>query len=218
MRVLIAEAIKQGITAGMQQTRQARSVASEFCMHPGQHQTSQPPREFSALQGPCSPASSRQSQSLFLEEEGQKNLQLSEDEGLIPDQPAFAGLFCLSLFKPLLFMAKNTARLGAIPATSDPALELANPADSLFPEPTTETEVVPAPKLFIDVVQRQWASPGSGPSPSTNDRKYYNMAPELVNTLQVLVINGPVVALASSSVISHDPEDALKAAWAVKAL
>lgn len=59
--------------------------------------------EFLAPQGPHSPAPSRQSQSSLLEEEVQKDLDLSEDEGLTPDHPAFAGLFRPTLFKSLLF-------------------------------------------------------------------------------------------------------------------
>lgn len=73
----------------------------------------------------------------------------------MPDQPAFAGLFRPSLFKSLLFKAKNTARLGTHLPSPDPTSETVDDMDSLFSEPTTEAEVVPLPRLFLDVVQRQ---------------------------------------------------------------
>lgn len=61
------------------------------------------------------------------------------------------------------------------------------------------------------MVQRQWASPGTGPSRSSSNRKFYNVGPELARVLQMLLVDGPVAALTSSSTILNDPEEALKA-------
>lgn len=78
---------------------------------------------------------------------------MSDNEGMTPDPSLFSGLFWPDLFKSLLHKAKGTANLGA-----DPAPETARaPADSghmLFSEPTFTAEVVPSPKLFLDVTQR----------------------------------------------------------------
>lgn len=75
------------------------------------------------------------------------------------------------------------------------APEVTDPANPLFVEPTVKAEVIPAPKLFSDVVLRQWASPGSGPNPNGMDKCLYNMAPELSNILQVPPVDVPIVPL-----------------------
>lgn len=55
MQSIIAEAIRQGIAARMQQSRQASSVVSGFCMDPGQCQDSQFQGDFSPFPEPYSP-------------------------------------------------------------------------------------------------------------------------------------------------------------------
>lgn len=180
MGALISVTIKQGIAAILQQSQRAASVHSEHPLPPDLHQLAQASGENFFTQEPYTPDSSNQSP---LEEETHRDLELSEDEGLMPDQPAFAGLFCPSLFKSLLFKAKNTARLGTHLPSPDPTSETADAKDSLFSEPTTEAEVVPSPRLFLDVVQRQWASPGTGSNPSNLDKKFYKMGPDLSKAL-----------------------------------
>lgn len=78
---------------------------------------------------------------------------LSDDEGPTPDPPAFKWLFCLDLFKSLLYKAKATTHLGADPVTSESALGLTDPSELFFSEPAMESEEISSPKLFLDVVR-----------------------------------------------------------------
>lgn len=97
---------------------------------------------------------------------------MSDDEDLMPDQSTFVGLFRPQPFKSLLHKTKNTTRLGTIQTDPDTAMALADPADPLCAEPTIEMEEVPTPKLLVDIVQRQWTAPRSGPNPSSLDRHF----------------------------------------------
>lgn len=69
----------------------------------------------------------------------------------------------------------------------------------LFSEPFTETEDIPAPQLFLDMIQRQWESPGTYPNLSSYDRMFYNMTPDLTELLEIPEVDEPVIALASPS-------------------
>lgn len=106
----------------------------------------------------ASPSETDDSESL---DEGQLDQELSDEEGLFLDQPVFKGLFRPHLFKALLFKAKASMKLGT--ATSRPERSMAerDPADLFFSEPATEMEAIPAPPLFFDMIQRQWASLGT---------------------------------------------------------
>lgn len=64
-----------------------------------------------------------------------------------------------------------------------------------------EKEVVLSPKLFLDVVQRQWSAPGSEPFASSQDKRFYNVGPDLAKLLEVPAVGTPVVALSSPLVI-----------------
>lgn len=44
----------------------------------------------------------------------QRDTDLSDDEGLMPDQPAFVGLFRPHIFRSLLHKAKPTTRQGTV--------------------------------------------------------------------------------------------------------
>lgn len=68
----------------------------------------------------------------------------------------------------------------------------------LFSKPVTEQLFIPAPKLFTDIIQKQWINPASLPTPSGMDRRNYNIEPTLANILQVPLVNGLVVAKFSS--------------------
>lgn len=143
------------------------------------------------------------------------------------------GLFCLHLFKSLLHKPKTTTRQGSVRSIPNPPLDASDPADPLFAELTIESEEVPAPCLFLDVVQRQWSSPGLGPNPSGLDRCLYNMGMDLSKALLVPSVDAPVVALSASSNLPGPPEENLRpkdkrseqllvkvhqaSAWAVKA-
>lgn len=87
---------------------------------------------------------------------------------------------------------------------------MADPTTSLFQEPTVQTEIVPAPKLFSDVVRRQWSFPSSGPIPNNLDKRFYNMATDFTNLLQISTIDAPMVVLSSSSPLMGPPEESLR--------
>lgn len=93
---------------------------------------------------------SHKSQSLLSEEGETRDLDLLDDEGLIPEQPTFTGLFPHGLFKLLLFKVKNSARLGAPSAPPETESTPAS-SDPLFSEPTADTEFSSSPGLFISV-------------------------------------------------------------------
>ncbi|XP_058052191.1 uncharacterized protein LOC131204695 [Ahaetulla prasina] len=221
MKRMISEAIAQGIAAGLQQRQQAAPAAPETPLHQDQCVASQHQRDL--FQGSHSTPSSMQSK-LSLSDEDQKEMELSEYEGMAPPPPA--RLFRPALFKSLLLKAKAAAHLGADSATTESAL---NPSELLFSEPVAEKEEIPSPKLFQDVVQRQWAQPGVLPPPSGTDKRFYNMAPDFLEILQSPTIDDPVAALTSilSSEDGLKPEDkkaevALRnmhqaAAWAIRA-
>lgn len=156
----------------------------------------------------------------------------SEDEGMNLDPSLFTGLFKPDLLKSLLRKAKAITNL-----ESDPVLDSTpNPGDSghlLFLEPIVEAEVIPSPKLFLDIVQRQWSNPGAGLPLSRSERKLYNVAADLSEALQIHTVDKPVAALTSVALLPANAIDYLKAddkkaeltlckahqvaAWAVKA-
>lgn len=130
-------------------------------------------------------------------DEDQEELALSEDEGLRPGPPTFMGLSHTALFKCLVYKAKKW------PVWQGRQL--------LFSEPTAEQEVIPSPKLFLDVVQRQWDHPGSIPTLSGTDKRLYNMGPDLMELLQLPSVDGPVATLASSAILPTKIAEGLKA-------
>lgn len=74
---------------------------------------------------------------------------------LLSDQPAFVRLFRLHIFTSLLHKAKTSTKLGITQVSPEPAQGSADPVNSLLVEPTIESEEVSAPRIFLDVVQRQ---------------------------------------------------------------
>lgn len=145
---------------------------------------------------------------LSLSGEEARDGDLSDDEDLAPDQPSFVGLFKPQLFRSLLHKAKLTTQLGSSqPSSSQGDTAAAVP---LFEEPVIETEEIPGPRLFREVLRKQWATPASGPNPNQLDRRLYNLAPELASLLQTPVVDPPVAALSSSSNLAGPPEDNLR--------
>lgn len=142
---------------------------------------------------------------------------LSDDEDLFPDQPAFIGLFKPQIFRSLLHKAKITMGLGLpLPKSSYSATGVG--PSSLFEEPTFEAEEIPGPKMFKDVVTRQWSAPVSGPNPNTVDRHLYNLDFDFSSILQVPAVDPPIVALSTSSVLTGPPEEGLRPedkAWSI---
>ncbi|XP_058021206.1 uncharacterized protein LOC131189221 isoform X2 [Ahaetulla prasina] len=138
-----------------------------------------------------------------------RDLDLSEDEDLSPDQPSFVGLFKPQLFRSLLHKARVSTGLAA-PVTSDSVSKPSQSSIPLFEEPALEPEEIPGPRLFQDVLIRQWNVPASGPNPSALDRRLFNLAPEVSKLLQIPVVDSPVAALVSPSVTAGPPEENLK--------
>lgn len=141
-------------------------------------------------------------------EEDIRERDLSDDEDLAPDQLSFVGLFKPQLFRSLLHKAKLTTRLGAPPAPSNPGGDTGSSLP-LFEVPEIETELIPGPQLFKDVLKKQWSSPASGPNPNQLDRLFYNLAPELASLLQIPTVNPPVAAPMASANMTGPPEDNL---------
>lgn len=157
---------------------------------------------------PASPTSSHVSCPSFLEEVEPHELDLSEDEGLPPEQPAFTSLFLQALFKSLLFKAVNAAQVG--PGSSEVVLPSSQGSlNPLFAEPASPVDSIPAPPLFLDVVRKQWSSPGSAPTPTSADGNNFNVAPDLAALLQVLTVDAPVAALLPNAAIPGDLDEGL---------
>lgn len=100
------------------------------------------------------------------------------------------------------------AKLGS-PATGEtppPSHEVLNP---LFSEPTKPVDAISAPCMFLDVVQCQWVSPGSALLPSSSDRRFFNVAPELAALLQVPAVDAPIAALLPNTCIPGDLDERL---------
>lgn len=140
-----------------------------------------------------------------------EDIEFSEDEDLLPDTPAFTGLFRPSLFKSLLHKARLTTNLGAsdaLPSVSDAAT---GPHDALFKLSKPDKELIPCPQLFSEVIQNSWSQSGSLTAPSSQDKRLYCAAPELEDLLMLPSVDAPVSRLSSASVISTDSLDGLKA-------
>lgn len=113
------------------------------------------------------------------------------------------------MFRSLLFKAQTTTRLGGASSRVESDPTTIDPTTSLFQESSVQTEVVPAPKLTSDVVQRQWSFPSSGPVPNGLDKRFYNMVSDFANLLQVPSVDAPVVALSSSSPLTGPSDESL---------
>lgn len=123
---------------------------------------------------------------------------------------------------------------GLAPLPSEPDQQsVQDLTNTLFLEHTSEAAVVPSPKMFVDLITRQWASLGAGPNPTSAEKTIYNVAPDLAKSIQVPSIDAPVAALHSSSSLPGDPAESLRpedrrseqslqrahqaAAWAIRA-
>lgn len=104
LEAIIARAIQQGLAQGLQQgfLQPIPQVA-----HPQHYQAQE---ELSEEQH-YSPEHSEQGS--MSEEEESRELTLSDDEGLAPDQPTFIGLFRPQRFRSLLYKALAVTRMGS---------------------------------------------------------------------------------------------------------
>lgn len=202
---LIQEAVQRGIAIEMQ--RRTSSWLSDQAGSQGALQNSQGSVDLDHFHDQGYTRASTSQDSTAGDDLGEPGL--SDDEDLSPDQPSFVGLFKPQVFRSLLHKAKLTTRLGiSLPKAGSPEKGVGTSA-SLFVEPTFEAEEIPGPKLFKDVVMRQWSAPVSGPNPNALDRRLYNMASDISSILQVPTVDLPVVALTSPYVLTGPPEEGL---------
>lgn len=68
---------------------------------------------------------------------------------------------------------------------------------------------IPTPSLFLDVVKKQWALPGSALVPSLMDWKNFNVAADLASLLQVPMVDAPVAALLPNASVPGDLDEGL---------
>lgn len=214
---VLAKILSTGLQQGVQQ---------------GQHAPLQSVRRGQAS-GPSSssaPQASVSSDESEMGEELPEEMEFSEDENFVPDQPVFTGLFRPSVFRSLLHKAKLITKFGLTPSETSRTTSLHDP---LFQVSKPDKDTIPCPPLFSEVVKSGWAQPGALTAPSALDKKLYCSAPELEDILALPSVDAPVAALSSSSVITSDVVDGLKAedrkteltfrkthqaaAWAVKA-
>lgn len=199
---IIATAISQGIAAGLQQ-RDEQSVPAQPSDRPALPPAPLVTAEPSAPDGESSEHSSDS-------EEGEiKEAEMSEDEGRDTDQKTFSGLFPPTLFPSFLYKAKMAADFGTQPSSATPRPATVS-AETLFSEQAPPSETIPTPKIFVDLVQRQWEVPTSGPTQSASDKKFFNVANDLVQFLSISSIDAPVTALYTSANMPGPPEDVLK--------
>lgn len=65
------------------------------------------------------------------------------------------------------------------------------------------------PPLFLDVLKKQWASPGSASVPSSTDRNFFNVAPDLASLLQIPTVDAPVTTLLPNAAVPGVPDEGL---------
>lgn len=117
MRDVIASAIFQGIAQGLKE-RADRSGQ-------GHKSKSKTPRPSLHLPSVVSAESVSEGEDLAEPD-------LSENEGLVPDKPAFMGLFKPSLFKSILYKAKVITHLEASPTTTQESTDPADPSGGVI--------------------------------------------------------------------------------------
>lgn len=144
------------------------------------------------------------------EEDYLDDMDLSEDEGMEPNEPTFQGLFKPVLFKSLLHKARVATNLGVLQAPVTQVPSTSGPHENLFKVQKPDQDFVPFPDLFSDVIQHPWGQPGSLAGPRNFDRRLYCSAPELDNLLQLPKVGTPISGLTSSSIIANDAGEGLK--------
>lgn len=154
-----------------------------------------------ALDSPISSISSRTSSQA---EEDPPDFDLSEDEGLPLDQPTFMGLFLQALFKSLLHKAVTTAQLGSPSPPSAPLTAAQGTLNPLFAEPSRPMDYILTPPLFLNIIRKQWSSPGSASAPTATDCRNFNMAQDLAAILQIPTMDEPVATLLLQMAIPGD--------------
>lgn len=157
IQALVSETISKILTTGHHQGIQFSSLPMA-------------PQSFTQPSGVFDPDDSSQQDSVhsedsLLDDEDRRDMEFSDDEGMLPDRLAFTGLFHPSLFKSLLHKAKVTTHLAALEGQPDQQ-EASHLHDELFTIPKVEQEFIPCLQLFTEVVQRPWNQPGSLVAPN----------------------------------------------------
>lgn len=151
-----------------------------------------------------------QSEMLEPGEEYLDDIVLSDDDSEETDKPAFQGLFKPALFKSLLRKAKIATNMDLGCNQVSSSSNTAESVNNLFPMPTSDSDYVPWPDLFAQVVKKPWERPGSMSAPNNFDRKLYCASPDLDLLLQLPSVDEPVASLTSSSVLVGDAGEGLK--------
>lgn len=81
---------------------------------------------------------------------------------------------------------------------------------SCFFTESVPDHTIPSPKLFVDMVQCQWAQPGSVPAPSGLDKKLYSVDQVLEDLLKLPAIDVPLALLTSPRILPSDAVEGLK--------
>lgn len=134
---MVSEAISRIFAAGIQQASRLTPTAIAV-----------PPQVQAASPGTSGLAPVQEyvhSEGSLQDEEYLGDLDLSEDEGMEPDMPAFPGLFKPSLLKSLLHKAKVATNMGLGSAPASQAQDASGPSEHFFRVPKQEPEFVPCP-------------------------------------------------------------------------
>lgn len=137
------------------------------------------------------------------------DFELSEDEEVVQEKPAFPGLFKPSMFKSLLRKAKIATNMDSS-LNQASSSQSKGPTSNLFLVPEPDHDFVPCPDLFSQVIQKPWEHPASLSGPNSFDRKLYCSAPELDALLQLPSVDEPVASLTSSTILVGEAGDGLK--------
>ncbi|XP_070591658.1 uncharacterized protein [Erythrolamprus reginae] len=136
-----------------------------------------------------------------------KEYEFSEDENT-PEQQPVAGLFKPTLFRTLLFKAKQVMDLQG--AAKTPEAEAGKTSASLLREPQPESDHIPASHIFVEGVKKPWQHPAAAQGPSNLERKFYTFDEEVEKLLEFPPIDQPVVTLVSSALVPSETGESLK--------
>ncbi|XP_039190899.1 actin cytoskeleton-regulatory complex protein PAN1-like [Crotalus tigris] len=123
---------------------------------------------------------------------------MSEDEEVTQDPTPTLGLFDPNLFKSLLLKACTTANLASEqePKPSTSSTQESNP---LFVRKVVEEKQVPCPADFHETVEKEWTSLATLPSPSSTEKRLYNVSSAFSSLLEVPTVDAPLTSLFSTS-------------------
>ncbi|XP_013917310.1 PREDICTED: uncharacterized protein LOC106545317, partial [Thamnophis sirtalis] len=197
MQDVVARAISQGISDGIQQLASklpfATAIVSTSPRESGSSNKTHAPRSQEPQVREASLAPTGISEVSDGEEAELDAPDLSEDENSALEAPVSSGFFNPSLFRAILTKARVMAPQMGLPAPAEkvpPAqgtketIGLQDPGAGLFKEASPPLDLVPAPQLFLDIIQHQWAQPDFMANPSGTDKKLYSMEGPLEELLK----------------------------------